>query len=762
MIIPMASLTWRPLIPPGHVGLLAAVAAALAIVAYVRATRGRGRLGFALLGMRLVVLAALVTVLMGPSITQSASDKPLRPALKIMLDVSQSMLTPDVGDEKRITFARRRWLSDERLQELSSVCDVEILGFAENLSPLSNDTLEPSDSEPAAGRSTALADCVDKVVRQVNPSRRDWAVLVLSDGRDSDDKPTAPVGQLARARGVPIHTVCLGGDYVQKDLVLTARAAQRYLLTGTEGGIRVRLLQEGLSREIAQREQIDRPLEVHAECEGKVQSVPVVFDGEDSASAIIPIRHDGPGTRSYRVWAEPLVDEVEQANNSQQVFVEVVDQRMRVLVLEAEPFWDTKFLAGSLRRDPRIELVQVTRISPDKQTVIFTRTDKNDDSLPLDAAGLAGQYELIVLGRGLESFADTPLPEQIVEYVADYGGNVVFARGRACDTSTAAGRKVARDITVIEPVVWSGHTLHNRALTAAPAGLGSFLSEDIFQSETNPEHMAGLDVLMGVDHVKTGASVLARGVAAGMVGSGSHDGAPPALVSMPYGRGNVVAVLGEGLWRWSIRPPVSHPREGPSSYDEFWSWMVGWLVMGGDFRPSENVSLLVGTDSVRLGSEVHIAAACRAVPEGGFDPVVRITEPDGTERRLAMRRSDSGDSRLWTQFEARKSGVHTVTMDCPGATPERIEKKFNAFDVNMEVLQAGAAPEALADLSRYSGGRMLAPNQAEDFPQLLGEFFAARRPVTTARYIWDRWVLLVLLLTWAGLEWIFRKTAGLL
>lgn len=761
MNIPVASLLWRPLIPPGHVLLLTAVAAALAVVAYFRSMRGRPKLGLSLLAMRLAVLAALVTLLMGPSVSQTAPGKPRRPALRIMLDVSQSMLKPDAGDETRISFARRRWLSDELLQELASVCDVELAGFAEGISSLSVESLDKPAEELADGRETALAESVKKAVNQMNPAERDWAILVLSDGRDSNETPTAPIGQLARARGIPIHTVCLGGDYVQKDLVITARPAQRYLLAETEGGIRVRLLHEGLSREIAQREQLVRPLQVHAECDGETLSVPVVFDGEDAATALIPIRHDEPGTMTYRVWVGPMVDEVELSNNTQQVFVEVVRQRMRVLVLEAEPFWDTKFLAASLRKDPRIELVQVTRVSADKHTVIFTRTEKTDSPVGNDARSLADQYELIVIGRGLELLTETPLPAQLAEYVADYGGNVVFARGRSYDTGTADGRQVARDIAVIEPVVWSGHVLHNRALAAAPAGLGSFLSEDSFQPR-HTSHLPTLDVLSGVDHIKTGATVLARALSPARAGSGSHDDAPPAIVSMHYGRGNVVAVLGEGLWRWSLLPPRSQADDGPSAYDEFWSRMVGWLVMGGDFKPSENVSLLLGADSVRLGTEVHIAAACRAVPENGFDPVVRVLEPNGTERRLAMRQSGSGSMRLWTQLTVRRPGVHTVTMDCPGATPERIEKHFNAFDVNMEILKAGAVPDAMADLSRYSGGRTPAPGQAEDFPQMLGELFAARQPATSIRYVWDRWVFLVLLLVWAGMEWIFRKTAGLL
>ena len=48
------------------------------------------------------------------------------------------------------------------------------------------------------------------------------------------------------------------------------------------------------------------------------------------------------------------------------------------------------------------------------------------------------------------------------------------------------------------------------------------------------------------------------------------------------GAGSVVAVIGEGTWKWSLLSPNNQDLVG--FYDAFWSNMIRWLVVGGDFQ----------------------------------------------------------------------------------------------------------------------------------------------------------------------------------
>ena len=89
--------------------------------------------------------------------------------------------------------------------------------------------------------------------------------------------------------------------------------------------------------------------------------------------------------------------------------------------------------------------------------------------------------------------------------------------------------------------------------------------------------------------------VLARAASGGAAG----ETGPPAIVTMNLGRGTVAAILGEGLWQWSLLSKDKHDLAG--FYDTFWSNLVRWLAMGGDFQPGQQVALNLSRTSARLG-----------------------------------------------------------------------------------------------------------------------------------------------------------------
>ena len=87
--IPQLGLIWQPMISPQRIGGMMAVMAALAIVVYARSMRQNPWISTGLLAMRLAVLAALATLLMGPSAAPPPRPKALRPYLHVLVDTSQ-------------------------------------------------------------------------------------------------------------------------------------------------------------------------------------------------------------------------------------------------------------------------------------------------------------------------------------------------------------------------------------------------------------------------------------------------------------------------------------------------------------------------------------------------------------------------------------------------------------------------------------------------------------------------------------------------
>ena len=90
---------------------------------------------------------------------------------------------------------------------------------------------------------------------------------------------------------------------------------------------------------------------------------PVRFDAHGRAEARFDVQQARPGLYRYDARVEPAPGEVILVNNAESFLLRVVDEPIRVLLLEGKPYWDAKFLMRTLGSDPSIELDSVVRLA---------------------------------------------------------------------------------------------------------------------------------------------------------------------------------------------------------------------------------------------------------------------------------------------------------------------------------------------------------------------------------------------------------------
>ncbi|MEM9296053.1 MAG: hypothetical protein AAGA57_09650 [Planctomycetota bacterium] len=756
------ALLWQPYFSPVSIFAGAGVVAAIALVAAIRTFRLRPALSIATLLMRIALIAGLATLLLGPSTVPESDTRPTRPTLHVLLDTSQSMQQPDMDGTPRAVFALNQWLTEAQLNDWRTEYDVRMHRFDQTLGPLS--ALPGADQDAPAtaaaladGRTTDLVGSVRALAAQSrtadDESDADDAasVLLLSDGHDLTEQPIAPVGALARAKSLPIYAVPLGGPLLQQDVAVAASASQSYLLAGEEGRLRVRVLQSGADQ--------DRTT-LRVRTGEHEQTFPVRFEGSPSVVIEVPVQRDDVGLHEYVVQADALPDEVETANNRVSVYVEVTDARLKVLLLEGQPYWDTKFLAQSLRKDERVELTQITQVSLTRRQRLVTRADAEAATIPETLEAFA-VYDVVILGRGLEDLIDPETAALLPRYVSEAGGRLLFSRGQAYDAQTPAGRAIGRELAVLEPAVWGRGLLHGRKLDvthsgATHPGFAFAIDENADESVRVLAALPELAVVPVVQRVKAAATVLAEVGAAGAV---SGQASQPVVAAMPYGRGMVVGVLGEGLWRWKLKARDRPELQGV--FDRFWSNMVRWLAMGSDFQPGRDMALRLSSLTAPLGEPVRIDAVFRYRVETPPADLV-IIDPQGQELVQTLQPASNSAVRLVSWFTPEQTGAYRVELRPHDPNAARVESRFQAFDLNVERLSSAARPDILTTLAQRSGGAVLDPYDPAAFMQKLERQRAATLVPPSPKPVWDTFWVMTLLLVWAGAEWILRKKGGLL
>jgi hypothetical protein len=743
----LLAMVWQPIFTIPQIVLVAAALLGLAMFAYVRCWRSHPWASASLLAMRLAVLAGLVTLLLGPSDMPPSGNLTQRTHLGVVLDLSESMLTEDCGGQTRVDRARASWLNPRHLDEWQRSCVLQLFGFGENLRPISWAELQQPDPPIMSGRGTYLARSLLSALDAQNNSGHE-ALLVLSDGHDTEDADLDEVASLARSRGTPIHTVSFGNASQRQDLALLTVPMQDYLLPGESGAILVKAFQFGLP---------DADTVLHLRSTDQQRDVPISFAGRSVVEVQLEIRQDEPGQYEYEVVLEPLATEVEQKNNRQRVFCQVQDRRLHVLMLEGQPYWDTKFLAQSLRKDERIELTQITQISPDNREALVSRAQEQSPQVPSTPEQWS-RYDVVIVGSNLQQVIDLDAAGLISDFVMQQGGHLVFARGRCYDTTDDQGQAVADALSPVEPVVWDEQVWPDVDIRLVAASLqSSWLAAG--KLGTDPAdaigHLPGLEAVRGVRRLKPATRVIAEGRS-----GGPSPGTHPAIVTMAAGRGQVVALLGHDAWRWSLRPPTEESLIG--FYDAFWSNLVRWLVMGGDFQPGQQVSLKLSRQSLQLTDPVDVEVVFKE-PVAAQQPWRLVwTDPSGQDQELSLRRVPGRAPRFRATISPQLVGVHEFTLLAPTSLPARQQQKLNVFDVNLERLETSAQPARLRTLAERTGGHFFAADESDEFLRIVAQQQQAKFIPPEPQYVWDQAGIMTLLLMWIGCEWLLRRLAGLL
>jgi len=744
----------RPWLPLPIIAVLVMSLAGLAAWGYLRERRDQPARRAELLGMRWLGLAALGVVLLGVSVMPEAGRVLDRPTLTVLVDTSGSMHTADTAAGSRLDLLAARWLTPENLRAGRQHAEVELLAFDADDRPRPlpppredaawrGDATPPAPGQLAAGTSqghsgggeTRLIDVVRHAVMRGDASRS-AGVLVLSDGRDTTDAPLRPALQWAQRRGVPVHSVVVGGASLRRDVSVAAAVRPGRLIVGETGTLRVTVLHQGAAGQTLTLT-VTRP-------DGTQRKQPVTLTAEPVTTVELPVTPQTPGLHAYRVAVDALPDEGNTDNNTQTTYAQVSPERLRTLLIEGQPHWDSKLLAHALRQDPRVEVTQLTQLAAQRREAITTRDD-GDATLPDGDAGLA-DYDVVLLGRRVERVVTPAFMEQLAEAVRDEGLHLVLTRGLPVNPDTSDGRIAWRAIAPALPVRRGAAATWQPVTDASLTPSGRSHPAFVDQPGAEPVLVQPRGVQQGVD-LQPAAVVLATGT----TGAG---GPLPYVVAQQAGRGRVVVVLGRGLWRTRLE----RGGERAAVFDGFWTRLVRAVALGAAYDPGQPATLRLSRNSVGLGEPVTAELLLR--PGYAAQPAAAaLIGPDGRRTPLALVPADARQ-RSGT-FTPDRAGDHRVRVATPGLEPGELVAPLVVQRTDRELLNTAADPVPLRLLAEASGGQVLPPDGCDRVTELLRINRATLNAPAVPRYVWARLDVLCGLLTWLGLEWVLRRRMGL-
>ena len=737
---PAGEIILDPIVPVPVIVLLGALFLFLTIRIYwsVGSQIGRWR-NLALLVFRLFGLALVLALLLQPSRREFLPPPTRERVTLVALDSSLSMKQRDAGDKTRFDAARDLLLQSGAVTANGRAADpgLRLFEFSDDARPVPQSIL---DLAPA-GKTTRFHKSVGTLLSAPAGDEAVNAVLLLTDGHDFELVNPVKTGTLARSRRAPIYAVALGRQGKARDVAVRITGFQPYSYVKQKARINatLRLIGcelEDLTVQLLREGQVVQTKHLNAQ---QLQELPVEFE----------VAEPETGQYEYEVRVPPLENEVDTSNNSAITYLNVIDQQIRVLLLEGDPYWDTTFLQRSLMRNDKFDVDALIRYGANRVRAIRKTPAAGELRAPQTLDQFAA-YDVIILGRAVDSLLNAPAgggpPSSgqlalLDQYVNERGGTVIFSRGRAF-TNAAAGE--------LEPVLWGGKARERVHLdvTAEGRALPPFRALN--------DGAGGLDSLPELLDGKTPQETRPL-TSTFAVETGRDDpAAQAAVIHRRYGRGQVVSIGVAGLWRWAMGSKL----EGANSpFDRFWDQMVLWLLAGRDFIPSRQFSFRPNSANILLGEKVYFHLVMRQ-PDPKLKSVpVTIHFGEAEVGRVNLAPVASAAGRLSAEFLPERAGRYRAAVHLPDGTTQ--ESRFIVFTENLEETEVTADTLYLRRLCESSGGRLI---EAADFSRLLKELNsqkAEQTPRTILRPVWNvAWVFYLTGLLF-GLDWFLRRRWGL-
>ncbi len=737
----VATSTWsRPTLI--FVGVLLLV---LVVVSSLGLRRLFPRRRLVLIGLRLLVAAWVLVLLLKPAVELRAVSR-VRTRVAVLVDISKSMSLATQGGTRAEVALKHIQDHAGRWNEVRRQAHVEFSMFGER----SYHVEQLPDPLVVQEPKTDLARALNEVSWQ-SSGRELGAVVVYSDGADTEGLTAGMAKRKAAALGVPIYTIGFSRETSAPDLAVRRVVADEFAFVHNTVKLDAVLEQRGLSAPSVM---------VTLKRDGTVLQNKEAFftDGRSRVTFEFKPRHIGK--QVYQVSVPVQAGENVDGNNEKSIVLKVIRDRIRVLQVAGRPSWDERFLREFLKRNPNVDLISFFIL---RSTTDLQKAPQEELALiPFPVNDLftteLNSFDVVIY----QNFSYRPYRmAHYLRNVRDYvlrGGSFLMIGG---DNSFEDGWYAGTPIAEVLPVTLGGATPWD-ASEFRPRLTKEGRRHPITRigEPGEPPHavyrrlppLAGMNVSLG----------LMPGAQALLVHPGLPQN-PPVVSVREVGAGRTMAVTSDSLWFWRFRA-VAEGGAG-REFDRFWSNGLRWLIRDPELaRVRLRVERSVHLKGDPVSAEVRVFGPDY---EGlvGAEVTVTLSGIDAAqdEKPLLRELKTQEGGKAVVVFDGVEPGTYMMRAEATGGG-ERIghaEEPVIVEAADVEFQAPLPRPEVLEALAEGSDGAYV------DVSRSLPRFRirdARRIEVDRTRRIpiWDGFTAFFVLLALAGFEWWIRRRFGLL
>ncbi|MGI9517543.1 MAG: hypothetical protein ACR2NP_10875 [Pirellulaceae bacterium] len=602
------------------------------------------------------------------------------------------------------------------------------------------------------------------------------AIILTSDGQHNGSEDPLELAYKARDLGIPIITVGVGDPSRPKNLSVSKLYVRDRVPVNEPFEIEAAMYVEDFDGSQIQVDLLEHPIAADGTQEAGVSIDSANLDvpsggGRIRSSFQHTVRQPGTFAYSVRIAEEEGESDVKD-NLYTSGQVEIVDQKVKVLLIAGAPTWEYRMLQRLFQRDTNIIL------SGWLQTMDTDRPQEGNEriaELPETLEEL-GQYNVIMM--------IDPDPAQFSEeWIANLKQ---FCRIKAGGLFYMAGPKHTNMFVTLNRL--SGI----RDILPVRFGDEEYIdTQQILSTASNSRpgkmlivnHNLGHPIMSFVNDYEENLrlwnlmpsiywsfpTLSAKPTALVLMERGDQinvEGNQPLLVTGRFGRGNVVYMGFNGTWRWR--------RVGLRAqyFDRFWIQVVNYLVETRSLQGKRRGMIDTDRNEYELGDKVTLSASVlNERMEELTVPTIpaRIQSDEGRVQDIELKLLPGLSGQYESSFIVQNTGSFKITVALEGANDETgIEPvSYVVKPPSVESRAYWLDEKRLRDIADASGGKFFTIDQLDQIGDVLPQLESTTEYTSPPEPIWDvndklRYLTFFLPFLLLTIEWAVRKKYKLL
>ncbi|HET6880243.1 MAG TPA: VWA domain-containing protein [Pirellulales bacterium] len=603
----------------------------------------------------------------------------------------------------------------------------------------------------ALGDNTRLGEGIEAAIDDLrgNPPS---AVLVFSDGVNTAGAGLADGAAYARRKGVPLFTIALGSETPVRDIELTDLLVDEVVFVDDVVNFEFKLTSSGL-----EGKEVKVVLRQKDEPTPLVETTMTLPAGGETQRGRLAYRPTEVGEYDYVVEVERIAEENQGDNNRQQRHVSVRKEQVRVLLVQAYPSYEFRYLKHLLERDNTVKLKTVLQEADPEYAQL------DETALPVFPVRREElfDYDVLVFGDVNPAFLSATALANIQAFVEEKGGGVVFVCGPLytpmayrdtplaellpIDFETSAGvdpGEIVNEPFQVQPT--------EAGLMAPTIQLGETLAETVSVWQKLPP----LYWLFAAPALKPAARIWAEHPV-----RATNDGRHLPVIVMHYaGSGKVVMHATDETWRWRFRV-------GDVYFARYWVQTIRYLSRSKLLGKDRSAELTTDRREYRRGENVRLRVRFfdeRQSPAEDDGVTIIVDREQSQTQRLALQRHATNRGVFEGVLVRPPEGVYHVAVASPTLPGEAPAADFRVVAPPGERARLQTDVAALRRAASDTRGRSYDIATAGRLLRELPEGRQVKTDPLPPLPLWNHWLLMAAFLVLLVGEWCLRKWAGMM